>query len=97
MAGAISSGTLEALLGTPTQLVDAAGRHGRICVHLDRRPRRRRSVTFASFDGRASAVVAGAAARLAILLLIIVAHLAFGLFSAALILAFRTPGPLPSA
>jgi ABC-2 type transport system permease protein len=94
ITGAISSGTLEALLGTPTRLATLlTGMVGysftwsavRCFVFL----------VFARFMG-AHLLWRRAPLALAILLVIILAHLAFGLFSAALILAFRTSGPLPS-
>jgi ABC-2 type transport system permease protein len=93
VSSGIRSGTLEAMLGTPAPLPSLLG--GLVAYDL----------TWAAVRAAVLAA-AGAAlgARLApeallpalvVMALIVAAHLPFGLMGAALVLAFRTPGPLP--
>lgn len=95
VSGGISSGTLEALFSTrasvPTLLAGMTGYGflwtGVRCLVL---------LAAGALLG-ANFVWHQAMAAVGILLLIILAYLPFGIFAAALVLAFRTPGPVPRA
>jgi ABC-2 type transport system permease protein len=92
---AISTGTFEALLGTPTRLVTLlAG-----LVSFSFVWTAIRVTTLLVFAWVLGAQVFWSRALLGggILALVILAHLPFGLISASLILAFRTAGPLEGA
>lgn len=94
LTGEIRSGGLEALLSTPTPLaVLVVGMMGqafsvtalRVAVMV---------LAAALLGAKFSA--GGAALALPILMLLILAYAGFGMFTAALVLAFKTPGPLPA-
>src|SRR5262245_12186173 len=95
LGGEISSGSLEALMATPTPLISLllglVGQSFSMTVI--------RSVycmIFATAFG-AHFVWSGLPAALLALLLIILVYLPFGIIAAALVLAFRTTGPFPAA
>lgn len=95
LSGGIASGTLEAMLSTPTSLpvllagfsaypLLMAGLRAAVLVGSG-------ALLGVAFPTR------GLPLALLILLLVVVAHLGIGLVSGALVLAFRTPGPLGRA
>lgn len=95
IGGAIGSGTLEALIGTPTRLPTLLA--GLISYELLWTLVRALlliatgALLGAYFDWRNTLIAAF------VLGLIILAYLPFGLFAAAAVLAFRTTGPFPKA
>ena len=94
LGGAISSGTFEALLGTPTRistlLFGLVGYPFLFAVL--------RSSLVLGFGWAMGVGMSWAGAPLALvaIVLIVFAHTAIGIFGAAMILAFRTTGPLES-
>lgn len=94
VGGSISSGTLEALLGTPTQLPTLlAGLVGYAFVWTAIR-----ALVLLVFAWTMGADILWSRAVLAsgILAMIIFTHVPFGIFLSALILAFRATGPIES-
>jgi ABC-2 type transport system permease protein len=91
----IRTGTLEALLATPTSL--AALLAG--LVSFDLQWAAIRTVIFVGAGWVMGAQLVGAQLlpAAAILLLLVAVHLAFGLCAAALVIAFRTAGSIPKA
>jgi ABC-2 type transport system permease protein len=94
LSGEISTGSFEALLGTPTPIVSLlAGMTGQaLSMNVIR------AVVILTFGVLFGVHIfwGSALTGLAILLLIILAYLPFGIFGAALVLAFRATGPLPT-
>ena len=94
LSGEISTGSFEALLGTPTPLVSLlAGMTGQaLSMNVIR------AVVILTFGCLFGVHIfwGSALAGLGILLLIILAYLPFGIFGAALVLGFRATGPFPS-
>ena len=95
LSGEISTGSFEALLGTPTPL--AALLAGMIGQAMSMNVIR--VVFILVFGGLFGlhVVWSGIPAGFGILLLIILSYLPFGIFAAALVLGFRATGPFPSA
>jgi ABC-2 type transport system permease protein len=95
LSSEIATGSFEALLGTPTPLPALlAGMTGQaFSMNLIRAMV---LLVFAWTLGAHVVWTAGIAATL-ILMLIIASYIPFGIFSAALVLAFRTTGPFPTA
>ena len=90
----ISSGTLEALLSTPTRLVTLLS--GMVAYSFTWTAIRSLVIlSFASVMG-AQLIWSRGFIALGVLVLIILAHLPIAILSASLILAFRTSGPLES-
>lgn len=94
LSGEIRSGGLEALLSTPTPIpVLLAGMMGQsLSVTLLRVS----VLLLAAGLLGAKFVGSGALLALIILVLLVVAYAGFGMFTAAMVLAFKTPGPLPA-
>lgn len=95
VAGGITSGVLEAMLATPTstpELLVGLGAYEFLWTLL-------RQVIFviAAWMLGANLLPAQSLPGLAVLLLIVVAHVPIGLVAASLVLTFRTAGPLPKA
>lgn len=91
---AIGSGTMEALLGTPTRVSTlVAGMVGYAFTWTTARTGV--FLVIAWYMG-ANLIWPRMPLALVILSLIVVAYLGFGLMAAALVLAFRTPGPIPT-
>lgn len=92
--GEIRSGGLEALLSTPTPIaVLMAGMMGQ---SLSVTAMRVAVLLLAATVMGAKFVGGGALLALLILMLLVVAYAGFGMFTAAMVLAFKTPGPLPT-
>lgn len=95
VASGIRSGTLEALLATPARLPALLG--GMVAYDLAWAAVRAAVLMGAGIALGAGVAWAKALTALAILALLVAAHLPIGVLGAALVLAFRTPGPLPRA
>jgi ABC-2 type transport system permease protein len=94
LGGEISTGSFEALLGTPTGLLTLlAGMVGQAFSMIV--VRTGVAFVFALAFGL-HVVWSGAPAALLALTLIVLAYLPFGIMAAALVLAFRTTGPFPN-
>lgn len=95
MSDRISSGVLEALLATPasaTELLVGLNLFDLLFAAL------RAAILFAAAAALGAVFARGGIVpSLAILALIISAHIPFGLIGAAMVLAFRSAGPLPKA
>jgi ABC-2 type transport system permease protein len=89
----IRSGTLEAMLATPARLPALLA--GLVAYDLAWAAARAAILLAAGVALGATLAWGQALAALAILLLVVVAHLPVGVLGAALVLAFRTTGPLP--
>lgn len=89
----INTGVLDALLGTPSRLPSIIG--GLIGYGLLWTVVRGAVLVAAAWVLGADVLWSQAFTALVILALIIAAHLPLGMMSAALVIAFRTPGPLP--
>jgi len=94
LSGEISTGSFEALLGTPTPLVALlAGMTGQaLSMNILRATI---ILTFGWLLG-VHFMWGSVASGLGILFLIILAYLPFGIFAAALVLGFRATGPFPT-
>lgn len=94
LSGEISTGSFEALLGTPTPLVALlAGMTGQaLSMNVIRASV---ILTFGWLFG-VHVVWGSVPSGLGILVLIILAYLPFGIFAAALVLGFRATGPFPT-
>jgi ABC-2 type transport system permease protein len=91
----ISTGALEAVLSTPTSLpVLMLGMIGQAFTHTAFRSA---VLLLAAWALGAQLVWSAALVSLAILALLVVAYTALGIFAAALVLAFKTTGPVPGA
>lgn len=91
----IKTGTLEAMLATPVDLPDLLS--GLAGFQLAWAGVRVALLFAAGWALGANLIVSQVGAAVLILALIAAAHLPFGLVCAALVLAFRTAGPLPRA
>lgn len=89
----IRSGTLEAMLATPVRLPALLA--GLVAYDLAWAAVRAAVLLAAGVAMGATLAWHGAPAALGILLLLVLAHLPVGVLGAALVLAFRTTGPLP--
>jgi ABC-2 type transport system permease protein len=95
LSGEISTGSLEALLSTPTSLVALLA--GMIGQAFSVTAARALLTLIFSVAFGFHVVWSGIPAALLALTLIVTAYLPFGIMAAALVLAFRTPGPFPAA
>jgi ABC-2 type transport system permease protein len=93
VGSSIRSGTLEALLGTPASRASLLG--GLVAYDLTWAVVRAAVLATAGIALGAWLEPAALLPALGVMALIVAAHLPFGLLAAALVLAFRTPGPLP--
>ena len=93
--GGISTGVLEALLGTSTRLPSIIG--GMIGFNLIWSSMRAGVMLLGAWVLGATIVWSQMGPSLLILALIVLAYLPFGLIGAAMVIAFRTTGPLPQA
>jgi ABC-2 type transport system permease protein len=93
--GSVSSGTLEAYLTTPTRLPTILA--GAVSYDFIWSFARAMILVIAGAVLGAHIAWAKSLAAIAILALIVLAYLPFGIFGAALMLWFRTTGPLPKA
>jgi ABC-2 type transport system permease protein len=92
--GEIRSGGLEALLSTPTPIpVLVAGMMGQ---SLSVTAMRVAVLLLAATVMGAKFVGGGALLAVVILVLVVLAYAGLGMFTAAMVLAFKTPGPLPT-
>lgn len=89
----IRSGTLEAMLGTPAPLPSLLA--GLVSYDLAWAGVRAAVLGLAGVALGARLAPEAVLPAAAVMALIVAAHLPFGLLGAALVLAFRTPGPLP--
>jgi ABC-2 type transport system permease protein len=89
----IRSGTLEAMLATPARLPALLG--GLVAYDLAWAAARAGVLLAAGVAMGATLAWGHVPAAVVILLLLVVAHLPVGVLGAALVLAFRTTGPLP--
>jgi ABC-2 type transport system permease protein len=95
LSGEISTGSFEALMGTPTPLVSIlAGMLGQAMTM--NMIRAFVILTFAILFG-VHIVWGSALTGVGILILIVLSYLPFGIFAAALVLGFRSTGPFPNA
>ena len=95
LGGEISTGSFEALLGTPTPLI--AILFGMVGQALSMNVIRATVILgFGALFGL-HIVWSSALTGVGILILILLSYMPFGIFSAALVLGFRTTGPFPSA
>jgi len=92
ISGGIGSGTLEALLATPTRLPTLLA--GMMAYPFTQTTARAFVLLFAMWIAGAPVAWTGLPATVLIVALIVLAHLPVGLFAAALHLVFRTAGPL---
>jgi ABC-2 type transport system permease protein len=91
----INTGTLEAMLSTPTRVGTILGG----LVGYEFLWAAARGLVFLGLGILLGAQIAWGSSMVALglLVLIVVAHVPFGLMAGALVIAFRTPGPLPAA
>ena len=94
LGGEISTGSFEALLGTPTPLVTLLT--GMIGQAMSMNVIRATVIVLFGCLFGLNIVWSSALAGAGILLMIILSYLPFGIFAAALILGFRTTGPFPT-
>jgi ABC-2 type transport system permease protein len=95
IGSAISNGTFEAMLGTPTRLSTMMA--GMVAYPFLWTTLRAAIVVMVAAALGAELLWSRSVLAVLILLLIVAAHFAVGLFAGALILAFRTAGPLGNA
>src|SRR5690606_17724004 len=89
----INTGVLDALLGTPSRLPAILG--GLIGYGLLWTVARGAVLVVAAWVLGANVIWSQAFMAMVVLALILAAHIPLGMMAAALVIAFRTPGPLP--